>query len=286
MSNGGNIMEIKEILEMLKTSLLTEEQQKDVEQKLNDIIDIKVQEKLNEAIETEKEHLVALYEEKFEDYKNEVMSKFSDFVDTVLEEEGMMEIPDNIREYARVGELYHDVIQEIKSRIGIDEGILDEEVRELLEEARDEITRLRGEINDMVNENLEIKKDARDFAAELYKRKKCDGLTELQRKNVMRLLENIVSQDEIDRKYSVITSHYLKEQNDETTDCSCPDCGKTYVVRGACSMNECDDCNVALEEKEVSEGHSEVKDRTVKKTSNPFEEYKRSVVKVLTENKF
>lgn len=284
-------MEIKDILETLKTDLLTEEQQKEVEQKLQDIVDLHVQEKLTEAIEQEKESLIEVYEQKYEEYKNETISKFSDFVDTILEDE--MKIPENIVEYARLGELYSDLITEFKSRIAIDEGTLDEEAKELLAEAKDEIQRLRDEINEVTKDLLESKNDAKEFAAELYKRKKCDGLTEAQRGHVLRLLEGINTQKDIDRKFEVIKSHYLNEKGDDegddkTTDCTCPDCKKSFTVKGAVDENtKCENCGTQLKEN-VSEGRAEVDDKKKVEVveDSPFAEYKKNVLRVLTEKRF
>jgi len=283
-------MEIKDILAALKTDLLTEEQQAEIQQNIEDLVDVKVQEKLNEAMEQEKEKLIEVYEEKFEDYKQDITSKFSDFVDKILEEE--LTIPEELVEFARKGELYNDLIEEFKVRLGIDEGVMEEEAKTLLREARDEIVKLRTELNESVSEALELKKDSKLFAIELYKREKCDGLTESQRKHVMSLLEGVSTTKEVDRKYEVIVKHYLNEQDDEETDektnaCVCPECDKTYNVSGACSINKCDECDVALKDK-VSEGHAEVKDGKEVLTENvsPFDDYKKSVLRVLKENKF
>jgi hypothetical protein len=50
-----------------------------------------------------------------------------------------MTIPDKVLEYARKGELYSDLIEQFKVRLGVDEGLLDEEVKALLKEAKTEI---------------------------------------------------------------------------------------------------------------------------------------------------
>ena len=282
-------MEIKDILALLNTELLTEDQQKEIQQSIEDLVDLKVQDKLNEKIDKEKETLVELYEEKFEEYKQDITSKFSDFVDTILEEE--MVIPEKIKDFAHKGELYSDLVEEFKVRIGIDEGIIQEEVKALLQEARDEILKLRDELNTAISENLETKSDAKELAADLYKRDKCDGLTETQRKSTMRLLEGVTDPKDIDRKFAVILKHYLnevEEDDGETSDCVCPECDKTYSVKGACSANKCDECDVKLKDK-TSEAHAEVKTEKLDEViinSSPFSDYKKTVVKVLKENKF
>ncbi|NIQ07682.1 MAG: hypothetical protein GWO20_18795, partial [Candidatus Korarchaeota archaeon] len=108
---------------------------------LTTIIDTKANEiaesKVEEALVSEKEKLVEEFEEKFEDYKEDVTSKFSNFVDGILEEE--MVIPEKIVRYARLGELYEDLIDQFKVRLAIDEGLLDAEVKGMLGEAKEEI---------------------------------------------------------------------------------------------------------------------------------------------------
>ena len=276
-------MEIKDILAALKTELLTEEQQAEIQQKLQDLVDLQVAAKLNETLDKEKEDLIAVYEQKFEDYKLDITSKFSDFVDTILEQE--LEIPEEITEFARKGELYGDLIEEFKVRIGIDEGVMSEESRNLLKEARDEIVSLREEMNEAINESMTAKSDAKTFAAELYKRSKCDGLTEAQRNNVMRLLEGIEKTEDIDRKFEIIVKHYLneKESEEDDTTCVCPDCGEKTV---SSTTNECADCGAKLKNK-ITEGQAEVKtDKVITDTGSPFDDYKQNVLKILKECKF
>jgi hypothetical protein len=267
---------MEKLLEMLKANLLTEEQQEEVKMKLQDIIDLQVQDKLNEAMEKEKESLIELYEQKFEEYKTDTISKFSDFVDTILEEE--LEIPENLVEFARQGELYADLINEFKTRIGLDECALEEEAKSLLKEARDEIVKLRDELNELTSDMLDLKKDNKEFAAEIYKREKCDGLTETQREQTMRLLEGITSQKEIDRKFEVIKKHYLGEVSEKKDDVE----DDEDVCE--CGEEDCEKCKG----KKMSEGHAEVKTEKpdVAPTGSPFDDYKKGVLKVLKENKF
>ena len=288
-------MKIEDILTALKTDLLSEEQQAEIKQQITDLVDLQVQDKLNEALDKEKEDLIAVYEEKFEDYKQDITSKFSDFVDTILEQE--MVIPEELQEFARKGELYSDLIEEFKVRIGIDEGVIQEEAKELLKEAKEVIIDLRDELNETVSESLEAKADAKAFAVEIYKREKCEGLTEAQRKTTMKLLEGVDKQEDIDRKFEVIVKHYLNEKDDEETDdettpCECPECGKSYNVSGACSASKCDECDKALKDKKAKAneegGHAEVKTdkQPLNDAGSPFDDYKKNVLKILKESKF
>jgi hypothetical protein len=155
--------------------------------------------------------LVEEYEQKFEDYKDEITSKFSNFVDSVIDEE--FTIPEKIVEFAKKGELYSELIEQFKIRLAIDEGLLDEEVKSLLREAKEEIISLRKDTDKLVSEKLELELDAQKMAAQLYLREKCDGLTEEKKKYILGMLEGITDRAEIDSKFSI-----LMEQDDEEED--------------------------------------------------------------------
>ena len=49
------------------------------------------------------------------------------------------------KDYAKKGELYSDVIEQMQIRLGVDEGLLDEEIKQLLLEAKEKIQTLREE---------------------------------------------------------------------------------------------------------------------------------------------
>jgi len=205
------------LLELLGAKKLNEDDQGQVKERLETLIEVKAQELSNGKLQEAKEQLVESYESKFEDYKEDITSKFSNFVDSVLEEE--MIIPDKILEYAKKGELYHDLIEQFKVRLSVDEGLLDEEVKSLLKEAKGEILKLRGDMDGIIAENLEVKQDATELAAELYLRRKCDGLTESQKKRVLEMLSGITDRSEIDRKFQfVLEAGDMKDDDDEDDD--------------------------------------------------------------------
>ncbi len=198
-------MSIDKILEMLGVEKLDESKQTDIKETLQTIIEAKAAEmsveKVNESLKVEKEKLVEEFEQKFETYKEDVTSKFSNFVDSILEEE--MTIPERVMKFARMGELYEDLIDQFKIRLALDEGLLDKEAKIVIKEAKEEITKLRDELNESIGKNLDLEKDARELATNIYLRQKCDGLTESQKTSVMSILEN-ASREEIDKKFDVI----------------------------------------------------------------------------------
>jgi hypothetical protein len=253
------------LLEMLGVEKLDESDQSKIKEKLNSIIEIKTKELLESSLKEEKERLIELYEEKFEDYKKEITSKFSNFVDSVIEEE--MVIPDNVMEYARKGELYHDLIEQFKIRLSVDEGLLDREVKGLLKEAKEEIINLKKELNQKIDESLEIKEDAQKMASELYLRKKTDGLTESQKEYVFNILGGVVDKEEIDRKFE-----YVLES------------AKSSLKEEEKKEDDLDDLN---EDKNLK-GNGNVESNTVledEDDDNPFKNHLKTYVSVLKENK-
>jgi len=216
-------MPLSKVLEMLGVESIDESKQTEIKDMLETIIEAKASElattKVEESLNEEKEKLVEEFEKKFEDYKEDVTSKFSNFVDGILEEE--MVIPEKIIKYARLGELYEDLIDQFKIRLAIDEGLLDAEVKGMLGEAKEEITSLRSEVNELTGTKLTLEKDARDLATHVYLRKKCDGLTEGQKSSVMNILEG-ASKDDIDKKFNVVLESIggtvEQEEVNETTE--------------------------------------------------------------------
>ena len=201
------------LLALLGVEKLDEAAQSKIKEKLEIIIEGKVKELLEGKLTEEKEKLVEIYESKFEEYKEEITSKFSNFVDSVLDEE--MTIPDKILEFAKKGELYHELIEQFKIRLSVDEGLLDKEVKSLLKDSRDEIQSLRDKLDAEISENLEIKTDAQKLASDLYIRQKCDGLTESQKKHMLEMLEGVLNQKEIDRKFDFIVESFKIDKKEK-----------------------------------------------------------------------
>jgi len=208
-------MDIEKVLEMLGVGKIDESKQTEIKEMLTTIIETKSQElvgsKVDEQLVVEKEKLVEEFETKFEDYKEDVTSKFSNFVDSILEEE--MVIPEKIVRYARLGELYEDLIDQFKVRLAIDEGLLDTEVKGMLKEAKSEIQSLRDQVNEATGAKLQLEQDAKEMATHILLRKKCDGLTESQKTNVMNILEGS-SQEEIEKKFDVVLESISSETSE------------------------------------------------------------------------
>ena len=270
------------LLEMLGVQKLDEKEQDAIKEKLETLIELKAKEAVDEMLKTEKDKLIEKYEEKFDAYKEDITSKFSNFVDEILDEQ--MAIPDKVLEYARKGELYSDLIEQFKVRLGVDEGLLDEEVKALLKEAKTEIQKLRKDLDKSISERLEVKSDAQDLAAELYIRKKCDGLTVEQSTQVMQMLEGVKDRTEIDKKFEVIVEAYNGNMdNDDDDDDDDDDDGKKKKKKDKMKKESSDEDGKG---KVINEDNDSENDEDLDEDDkNPFDLYLDRYVNVLKENK-
>ena len=202
------------LLKMLGLDTLDESKQSELKEKVNSIIDVKVTEQVTEKISEKekalKEDLTESYEKKFDTYKDEITEKFSNFVDEILDQE--LVIDPKIIEFARKGELYEDLIEQFKTRLAIDEGILDTEVKEILSEARDEIKSLKDEVNLKTDESLTLKVENNKFKITTYLSEKVKGLPIKDAEKVVLMLEDETDTGIIDKKFETIKESILNKE--------------------------------------------------------------------------
>lgn len=283
------------VLAMLGADKLDEAQQKEIKETLETIIESKATEiavtKVDEQVTEKETALKEEYDKKMEEYKDDITSKFSNFVDSILDEE--LKIPEKVLEFARKGELYTDLVDQFKIRLSIDEGLLDSETKEVLTEAKTEIERLKGELNETTKKSLDLEKDAQEMAAHIYLRQKCDGLTEAQKKHVIDLLGDVTVKEEIDKKFDIIRESSFGisdekvdekddkkddkkedvEKTDETQKYECPECGAIEEVKTEEEGDgvKCPECGTAMK---VAKESDDSKDGKGKKEVKADEEDK------------
>ncbi len=283
------------IFELLGIEKLDESKQDDLKQALQTVVESKASElaegKVEKMLEEKEDTLKEEYKVKFEEYKDDITTKFSNFVDSVLDEE--MVIPENIKKFAHLGETYEELIEQFKIRLAIDEDMIDEEVKGMLKEAKDEIETLRDKMDTMKGTTLELETDTAKMAAHIYVRQKCDGLTESQKGHVINLLDGVIVKEDIDKKFDIIIESLkvkLSESDDEddekkdddedpvTLEAECPECGNKETVKEGDDMT-CPECGKSMKEMKDDDGKgsAEVKDDDKKKveeskgSETPFE---------------
>lgn len=282
---------MNKLLELLGVQKLDENEQEVIKEKLNTLIEVKAQELIGEKLEEEKAKLIEAYEEKFEAYKEDITSKFSNFTDEILEQE--LQIPEKVLEFARKGELYSDLIEQFKVRLGVDEGLLDEEVKALLKEAKDEIVKLRDELNESISEKLQTKQDATELAAEVYLHRKAQGLTEGQKEHVLEMLDGVTDREEIDRKFDIIVEAYNgngngKNGDDDEEDDDDDDDEKKKKDKKKKDKKD----DKEMDEKDSKDGKGKIdseedekKEDLKEEDDSPFAQHLNGYVQVLKENK-
>lgn len=243
--------EIKTYLDTLIQTKMDEEVEKKVTEK-----ELELQEAKKQEIDAEKQNLV----EKFEEYKEEITEKLSNFIDSVIQED--VQIPEKLAEFARKGELYEDVLETLKVRMAIDEGMISDEVKELLSEAKAEIVKSREKADEQTEKMLTLEAENKKLKTQSYINEKCEGLPTAKRKKIVPLLEGLSSEEEIDKKFDILiemVKDSVSEEDEDTVECSCPECGKSYSVNDKCSMHECEECEVKLTEKKEKEDKDDKK---------------------------
>lgn len=283
-------MTIEEIKKILGIETLDEAQQTLLVEKLEMLVDVKGRERADSILAEEKSKLVEEYETKFEEYKKDITSKFSNFVDSVLDEE--LEIPEKIMEFAKKGELYHDLIEDFKKRLAIDAGVLSEDVKSLLKEAKDEIVSLKDQVNELTSKNMEVGEDAKEMASQLYIQKKCEGLSEAKRVKVIGLLGELRDKKEIDKKFDFVVEHVINEVEEipepeaATKVVVCDKCGKTSTIKGETDI--CPECGEKMKEVVASIDPSSTTETygvPITEELNPFNQIMLRWKTILKENK-
>jgi hypothetical protein len=191
-----------------------------------------------------------------------------------------------------------------------DEGLLDDEVKDLLREAKKEILGLREELDELIDEKLETELKAQQLDAEMHLRQKADGLTEAKKLKVFELLEGTTDKEEIDKKFDLIVESLRVSENDDDDDdedhgveCVCPDCGKKKTLSESADCPDCPDCKVEMgvkkdesrvdidEQDECPEGEEWDEEagkcvpKKVEEDTSPFAEFLNEYTNTLKENR-
>lgn len=213
-----NFLNSSMIIENLGIEQLTENQKSTIKAKIDLIVESKVNEQLKEKTNELKEEIAEEFEEKFETYKEELSENLSNFIDKVIEEE--VQIPDEVLEDAKRGKYYHDLIEEFKVRLAIDNDVLDEEVQSAIKEAKEEIDEYKNELNEEMNKAFKLEQENKEIKAKLYLIEKCEGLTQVQKDKVMDILGEEDNIEKIDSKYDLILETFfdIKNENDIITE--------------------------------------------------------------------
>jgi len=136
-------------------------------------------------------------EKDHEQFKDKLSDTTAKTINEILEED--LTIPEKVLEYASKGELYDDLIKQFKIRMSVEEGMIDEPVKKLLKEAKEEIIKLRANIQKAKTSTAMIKEDIKEMDAQIYAYEKIELLeNDNLKKRAKKLTEGTKSKDTID----------------------------------------------------------------------------------------
>jgi len=147
-------------------------------------------------------------EKDHEQFKDKLSDTTARTINEIIEED--LTIPDKVMEFASKGELYDDLIKQFKIRMSVEEGMIDEPVKKLLKESKQEIVRLRDNIRKVKASTSAVKEDLATMSKQLYIQKRLDemqtGNTAKQRVKKILLEGDIshMSESDIDNKIDLL----------------------------------------------------------------------------------
>lgn len=136
-------------------------------------------------------------EKDHEQFKDKLSDATAKTINEIIEED--LTIPDKVMKFASKGELYDDLIKQFKIRMSVEEGMIDEPVKKLLKEAKEEIIKLRANIQKTKTSTAMIKEDIKEMDAQIYAYEKIELLeNDNLKKRAKKLTEGTKSKDTID----------------------------------------------------------------------------------------
>ncbi len=136
-------------------------------------------------------------EEQFETANDIIQDKCEKLISEFFSE--TLDLPKKIKKYAQIGMRYSGFINRLKTRVAIDEMVVDEEIKELFQMAKAEIQSLRREKSAILRDTAQTRKDIKNFKIQLYANEQIDLLkTENQKRKAKQLVEGANSKNKID----------------------------------------------------------------------------------------
>ena len=118
-------------------------------------------------------------------FKEGLVEKISSFMEIELEKM----IPQDIAEKVAKAEIYEPIVEGFKATIARYGIVLESEGMTLLKEAKEEIEKLRSDVDEITKSNLEMKNESEKTAAVMTLHEKMNGLTEDQQKKIVTIFK-------------------------------------------------------------------------------------------------
>lgn len=148
---------------------------------------------------------------------SEVASFKTDLVEKVnkyLKYELTKKIPDTFVEAVAKVQILEPIVEGFKSVMKENYIKIDEENFGLIKEARSEIVKTRGELAEIVKENMELNSELQSYKRLAEISKVSEGLTDAQRERASKLLESY-GVDEIQERFNAIRDIIIEEKEED-----------------------------------------------------------------------
>ena len=195
----AEITEVKGVLKEAKTSIL----------------------KLQNDQKILKEATVKVLKSEKESYKNGLVEKLDRFLDAEIKNV----VPQTLIEAAAKVKVYEPLVESIKNTFAMKGIEVDSKGFGILKEAKDEITKMRKDLNKVIAEKIELEKHSEKLLTKYLLEKKCTGLTLEQKERVSSILKG-ASLDEMEKKFEGVRNLVVEGNKIEKKDKS----GKTVIV--------------------------------------------------------
>lgn len=223
---------IKKLEEAIGEDVLTEEVKEQIREEIRDIVETRVKARVNEARVEAKEEASEEYEEEIEEYnkalreevqrfveetekeketelkehKEWLEDKINDFLEYKLEES----IPEELQEAQAKIAVYEPIVEGIKDLFAENYLKADSEQYQVLQQARDEISKLRDQKSEKVAENIELKKQLKEKRRQDIINEACRDLTSKQEKRFKRFAQPFDT-EELEEKWQDLVDEVVEE---------------------------------------------------------------------------
>lgn len=150
-----------------------------------------------------------------EEYKESLVEKISSYLDVELERM----IPEDVAEKVAKAEIYEPLVEGFKATIARYGVEFESEGHSLLKEAKEEIMKLRTEVDGLTKNNIKLTTEAAKTTAVMTLVEKMEGLTDEQKKKIVVIFKG-KSADEINERFDEVRDLIIgmkEEQKKEET---------------------------------------------------------------------
>ncbi len=144
-------------------------------------------------------------------FKEELVAKISKYLDVAVQEKFPVE---EIKEAVK-NTTARKILEQVKQVVSIDEGFINETIREAVQDGKNTIDRLSEELNDAVKTNIEISQKLKATATDLVLEQKTAGFSKDKKSYVVRILKE-KDPEFVTENFDHVVKMFGKEEDTKT----------------------------------------------------------------------